>query len=199
MKKTIKLGDKFNRLTIIEFSHKNNAYQNYYKCLCDCGNSKTVRLDHLKSGKIASCGCISIENPPAKTHGMRNSKIYSIWCDMKKRCYNPATQNYKYYGGKGITVCERWMSFENFLEDMGELPTQTSSIERLEIEKGYYKENCKWIELNEQAANRSNTICIQRNGISYSLRRIAEKLKIDYGKVYRLYKNNSLSSLKWEG
>lgn len=181
-----------NSLTFISVSHKKN-YKTYSFYKCVCGAIKLIREDHVKSNKIKSCGCLLKTNPPAKTHGMTQSKEFTIWCDMKKRCYNENADNYKYYGGKGINVCERWKhSFENFLEDMGLMPTNTSSIERIDTERDYEPNNCEWIELKDQAKNRSNTIYVEYNGDKMTLVDVCKLLKITYKTGYRLYKQNTL-------
>lgn len=198
--KSINDGERFGRLIISQPSQEVTTYHIYVSCICDCGNEKVARLDHLISGATKSCGCISKENPPARKHGMRHSKEYSIWCDMKKRCSNKNAQNYKYYGGRGIKVCDEWnQSFESFIKDMGLCPTKTSSIERINNELGYCNHNCKWIEMSDQAANRGNSVFIERNRKNYSIRQIATLLSLDYKKIYRLYKKDKkLSSLSWD-
>lgn len=103
-------------------------------------------------------------NPPAcKTHGMSETKIYRLWASMLSRCHNPNMTNYKYYGAKGIKVCERWHTFENFYEDMGDRP-DGMSLDRIENDKGYYKENCRWASSDTQRRNRGNNIFITYKG-----------------------------------
>jgi predicted DNA-binding protein (UPF0251 family) len=92
------------------------------------------------------------------THGMRRTRFYSIWCDMKKRCNNPNHKDYAIYGGKGIRVCRRWLKFENFRDDMLLTYFDGASIERINTSKGYNPVNCKWIPLREQSRNTSRTI-----------------------------------------
>lgn len=138
---------------------------------CGICNSEFVSvIEYVRSGKTKSCGCLNITKikqriPDRTTHGEsgRNSKSveYVAWSSMKKRCKgdNPVTK--KHYLEKGITVCDRWLnSFENFLEDMGRRPNERYSLERIENDKGYYKENCMWATQAEQSRNKDNNILI---------------------------------------
>lgn len=155
-------GQKFGKLTVIGFAGvKNKNYQ--WVCCCDCGKTKNILAAHLKSGGTVSCGCFMIERiKEAKTkHGQAKkgevSPTYSCWLCMLARCNNPKNKSFLNYGGRGITVCERWYSFENFLADMGDRPDKGYSLERKENDKGYYKDNCKWATPKEQSNNqRSN-------------------------------------------
>lgn len=126
------------------------------ECL-NCSNGfKRYYFDNLKAGKIKSCGCLKSENISKKVtlHGKTNTPIYRIWSSMKKRCLNPNDKGYKNYGGRGISVCDRWVqSFENFLADVGE-PPPNCDLDRTNNEKGYSPENCKWVSRSENAFNR---------------------------------------------
>lgn len=126
-----------------------------WKCACACGNTHVVKNADLRN--TASCGCLRIDLGKAKTrHGMHGSKIYEAWHAMKQRCTNPKHKAYKNYGGRGITVCEEWIEFDNFMRDMYPRP-EGSSLERINNSKGYSKDNCKWATPKEQANNtRSN-------------------------------------------
>lgn len=115
---------------------------------CDCGTEKKIPLAHVKSGKIQSCGCVRIR------HGMWKSPEYRCWIQMRGRCTNTNAPNYSDYGGRGISVCDRWQSFDNFLADMGMRPSENHSIDRRDNNGSYEPSNCYWATQDEQCINR---------------------------------------------
>ena len=128
-------------------------------CLCDCGNITSVYLANLTRGRTKSCGC---GQHPGK-HKRYGSKIYRVWGAMIQRCKNPNDLSYKYYGGRGIYVCKRWELFENFFADMG-TPPKGLTLDRVDNNKGYCLENCRWATRAEQRRNSRSTFFIEYDG-----------------------------------
>lgn len=148
-------GAVFSRLTVVKQAPNKNGRTQWY-CLCECGGTVTTYTKTLLSGGTQSCGCLRLGKAKNVTHGHTQgarSDTYRSWEGMKNRCLNPNYSRYSDYGGRGITVCERWMVFANFLEDMGERPPG-KSLDRVDNLVGYTPENCKWSTAKEQAANR---------------------------------------------
>lgn len=129
---------------------------------CDCGNETEGFKNNVEHGNKKSCGCIP--NNPGLTHGLRYHRLYSIWYSMIRRCSNPNDADYKNYGGRGIHVCDRWKDISNFIADMDESFRKGLSIERIDVNKGYSKDNCKWATPAEQANNKRNNVKIKYMG-----------------------------------
>lgn len=177
-------GHKFNRLTAISYIPiRKIDGTSKWLCLCECGNKVEVITGQLVSGHTKSCGCLQKEatSLAQTTHGQSSKNTtteYNIWLGMKQRCSNPNHPAFKYYGGRGITVCDRWKeSFEYFLEDMGQRPLD-KSLERVDNNKGYCKENCKWATGIEQASNKRNNVYIEKDGQRLTLSEWGRRLSI---------------------
>jgi hypothetical protein len=187
------VGQKFNNLTVIErdTTHNNRPY---WLCLCDCGNKISVRADLLKSGNTKACGCLYNKHNQAKQGN--HSRIYSIYHDIKKRCYNPKCKSYKFYGEKGITVCDEWLGENGFLNfynwslDNGYLDNLT--IDRINSSLPYSPNNCRWVEWGTQANNKSNNLFITYNSKTQTLANWCKELNLNYSKVrQRIYNGKS--------
>jgi len=152
-------GKSFGRLVVVSRGPNEKFNMARWNCRCSCGKVVLVRGNHLRTGRTVSCGCYRNEWPSINktTHGAKPrsgpSKAYMSWVGMKARCFNPNNSRWKYYGGRGITVCDRWLSFENFLADMGERP-KGLTLERLDNNAGYSPTNCVWASYFVQRHNR---------------------------------------------
>ena len=151
------VGQKFHRLTVVEYAGVDASKQTLFKCVCDCGNEKITRGASLTNDVTKSCGCLRKEQGQlaglrSKVHGMIKTPTHNSWSSMKARCLNPLDDNYRFYGAKGVTICERWMDFQNFYEDMGTRPDSTS-LDRINPFGNYELSNCRWATAETQLQN----------------------------------------------
>jgi len=153
-------GKKFNKLIVLEFSHYKNRSA-YWDCLCDCGNKKKLRGDRVKKGEVKSCGCLPYESfkhgHAKRSLKNKSSRTYLSWLHMRRRCLSKNNPAFGQYGGRGIKICDRWNSFENFVEDMGECPPG-KTLDRIDTNSDYKPLNCRWATSNQQARNRRGKI-----------------------------------------
>lgn len=171
-------GEKFGRLEVIgETKHRTRQGSIKWMCQCDCGKQIIVDTSSLKNGNTQSCGCLRLDRLRKKitTHGMSDTPTYNSWCGMLARCNNSKNPRYEDYGNRGIKVCERWSSFDNFLKDMGERP-KGKTIDRIDNNLGYGLNNCKWATLSEQQRN------TRAKGFSWDNKNQKYKASINYNK-----------------
>lgn len=187
-------GQKFGRLTVIKQDGKYKNGARLWICKCECGNEKRVAGTHLVSGKIKSCGCLLIEttierNKTEKVkHGKRGTRIYSIWRNMKDRCFNKNEKAYPRYGGRGITVCEEWKEFLQFYDwSMSHGYADDLTLDRINNDGNYEPENCRWATMKEQANNRRNNSCLTYNGETKTLSEWADYIGIPYSRLEHRY------------
>ncbi len=152
-------GEKYGRLTVIEYIGKQKYRKSLWLCKCECGNYTNVVRSNLISGKIQSCGCIKREKTGSlnKIHGMRHTRLYRIWLNMKTRCTNPNYKEFDRYMGRGIKICKEWaddfMSFYKWAMSNGY--ADDLSIDRIDNDGDYEPLNCKWSTAKEQSQNRA--------------------------------------------
>lgn len=161
------INKKFTRLLVIERTN-NIGNKTAYRCVCDCGAKVVVTYDKLSRGSTKSCGCYSkdVNRERLTTHGMQDTRLYSIWKSMKNRCSNKKYHRYRDYGGRGIFVCEEWMeSFENFNEwALANGYRDELTIERADNNGSYSPNNCKWSTLHEQMRNTRHNVWLTYKG-----------------------------------
>lgn len=176
-------GNRSGRLLVLE-DFRNEKGLHVCRCKCDCGNEKVVRACHIESKAIKSCGCINIENGVERfyVHGMKGTTIYKRWTTMRRRCYDKNFVGYKNYGGRGITVCERWLEFQNFYDDMHEsfdkhvekFGEKDTTLDRIDVNGDYCKENCRWETRFVQSINKRNVRIYMFNKKEYNIHELAE-------------------------
>lgn len=165
------------RWTVINFSHFDKAGRGYWNCECDCGTKNKVLEYNLKIGQSKSCGCLAGELTAKRhlTHGMEKTRQYGIWRHMIYRCCRPKERGYHNYGGRGIKVCDKWKTFIGFWEDMKDGYSDELSIDRINNDGNYCKENCRWATMTEQQRNRRNNIMYNGECASEASRRLGGK------------------------
>lgn len=177
-------GQVFGRLKVIERA-VNRGRATRWLCLCECGNTSEPSASHLKSGHTISCGCVTAEKIRARatTHGGYETPEHRVWASMLSRIRNPNSPGYERYGGRGISLCDRWLRFENFLSDMGPRPEGTS-IDRINNSLGYFPENCRWATATEQGRNKGNNRLLEYQGQVKTISEWAGILGIRYTTLY---------------
>lgn len=152
MKLIDRVGQRYSRLTVLSRAPNKSAKDTNARwvCRCDCGATCVAYGQDLARGKFKSCGCLNAER--IVRHGMSRTNSYSTWKTMIQRCENPNAKGYKAYGARGITVCDEWHSFDAFVRDMGVRP-KGYTLDRIDNDKGYFKDNCRWATTSQQNNN----------------------------------------------
>jgi hypothetical protein len=178
------IGRRFGKLIVISFSHYHGTRQMYF-VRCDCGRTNLSNGTDLRGGKINSCGCGVIGR--GFRHGGRKSSEYQSWCAMKARCENPKTSNFASYGGRGISVCERWKHFPCFLADMGSRPIGLS-LDRINNNGNYEPSNCRWATSSQQSSNTRVNVFITNHGETHTAQEWARITGIDISTICKRVK-----------
>jgi hypothetical protein len=177
----IKIGDRHGRMTVT--GHRTITIKAVL-LTCDCGRTKVVRLSNLP--RTHSCGCLNSEvsGRRNRSHGQSNTRMYWAWGAMIERCHKPTYSTYPRYGGRGITVCDRWReSFENFLADMGPRP-KGMTLERVDNNKGYGPDNCIWATYKQQASNTRRNVFVIVDGERFPLAEAARRVGTNNANIY---------------
>lgn len=174
-------GKRFGKLIAVSVAGKLGATY-LWNCICDCGGSTVLRVSYLISGHTRSCGCLApeVNRDRMSTHRMSKTRMYGIWSGIHYRCTASKTKQFKNYGGRGIKVCERWNSFDNFYMDMGD-PPPGFTIERKDNDGDYEPGNCRWATRLEQGRNKTINRFVTINGVSKCLSEWASILGVKAG------------------
>ena len=183
-------GQRFGRLILIREVERAASGRRRFEFLCDCGGIIVTDMSWVKAGKTSSCGCYRKENTSQAftTHGDTRSPEHRTWVHINQRCRNEEDPDYKYYGGRGITVCERWrFSFENFLTDMKRRPSPKHTLDRRDNDGPYSPDNCRWATRLMQSRNQRRTIMIDYKGDRMTLIEASQKEGLKYSTVLQRY------------
>jgi hypothetical protein len=177
------IGRIFGRLTVL-LRHSSTRHGLKWRCSCSCGRITVVDSSALLSGRTQSCGCLNQDERVSRTKPHRRSPEYKIWDAMVQRCTNPKNKHYKNYGGRGVKVCERWRDFDQFYVNCGPRPSPAHTIERVDNNKDYEPDNCKWATRKEQQNNTRANRWLTLHGETYTVAQWAEKLCINPCTLY---------------
>ena len=190
----------FGRLRVIKQQGIGHDGQAMWLCECQCGNTIVTSGGHLRNGHTKSCGCLAkeVHLTSHKTHGQRHTRLYRIWANMKGRCLNPNIKEYKWYGGKGVTVYREWLEFKPFYDwAMSNGYRDDLTIDRIDNNGDYCPDNCRWITRAAQQSNRSNNRHLTYRGETNTVKGWAEKFGVEYFKFYKQLKKCNFDIGRW--
>lgn len=168
-------GSRFGSLVIVDRAKHATSRGVHYQCKCDCGEMRMYRVRDLKAGEIISCGCSKRNRPK----GRRKTSLYRTWINMVRRCKPEHADQYPTYAGRGITVCDHWLKFDNFARDVGERPSPKHSIGRIDNDKGYEPGNVRWETKEQQVNNRIANRVIEFGGKTLNVTQWAAETGLD--------------------
>lgn len=180
--------EKFGLLTFIEDAGSNAHKKRLWRMRCDCGLETVAIASQVRTGKTKSCGHLQAAGNNRK-HGLKRTRLYTIWSNMRSRCNNPQNLSYKNYGGRGIQITPAWDDFLVFAKDVGEPPTKTATLDRIDNGKNYSPENVRWAERDVQARNTRQNVNVSIDGIEKCLHDWCDYYGIAPGSVYRRLAN----------
>ena len=170
-------GQVFGRLTVLGRAENQRPGRAMWTCECSCGNTTVVPAPHLTKGETKSCGCLQ------RTHGESKTRTYHIWKVMRQRCRDPKATGYQHYGGRGISVCQRWQDYSAFIQDLGQAPDGLT-IDRINNDGDYEPGNCRWVSRKVQGNNKSNNHRLAFGGVTKTLSEWADSLSINAATLY---------------
>lgn len=179
-------GMRFNRLTVIKLQERTERRRYMWLCKCDCGKEIVVSTEHLKSNHTRSCGCWNRERIKSLNYktGLSNTKLHYAYHNMRNRCTRENNYEYKHYGGRGILICDEWsgengfLNFSNWAISSGY--EEGLQIDRIDNNKGYCPENCRWVDRIQQANNKRNNVFVMVNGEIDTVSNMARKHDLNY-------------------
>lgn len=174
--------ERFGTLVVIGEAPRSNRGMRKVLCQCDCGKQKAIRYDSLKRGDSKSCGCVRDKQvgDRFRTHGKKGTPIYQIWYSMRQRCRDIKHLAWDNYGGRGISVCERWQSFGYFYTDMGDAPFAGAQLDRIDNNGNYSPENCRWVDCKTNSRNKRNNHILEYMGQRKPVAEWCEDLGLSY-------------------
>ncbi len=177
-------GQTFRNLTTVRLISEKSGQGRLWLCACACGNTREVPEYRLRGKYVRSCGCLGhgIAPPVYTKHGMYHYSGFKVWESMMRRCFNSLDKDFAHYGGRGITVCARWMDPRNFGLDMGEKPLN-HSLDRIDVNGNYCPENCRWATAMQQGANKRSNRFFEIQGETYHISEWCRKFNISLSTV----------------
>lgn len=195
-------GQVFSRLTVLRKNGKAKYGQSLWECKCECGNTKTIIGSNLLRGLTKSCGCLNIELTLSRnlTHGLRYHVLYSVWTNIKTRCYNRNSDHYKDYGGRGIVMCDRWLIFDNFYNDVIDSYKEGLTLDRyLNNDGNYEPTNFRWATIGEQNRNTRKNVYLVYNGVTKTQSELSRELGVSqHFIIYWLRKGLSMNDIAFK-
>ncbi len=184
------VGRVFGRLTVQKLDHVTSRHASMWRCLCECGKETVSTGSNLKKGGALSCGCLRREISRARTtiHGGTGTHSWNVWRGMLDRCNLATHKSFHNYGGRGISVCERWKKYEAFLSDMGHPPDQFHTLDRKNVDGGYEPENCMWATYHQQARNRRTNVFYEYMGRKLVIKDLSEACGVPEQTLYNRFR-----------
>lgn len=193
-------NEQFGYWTVLEYAGSNEKKEAMWKCRCKCGTIRIIPGKNLRTKRSRSCGCMQREvaresriqsNKERAKHGYRKTRLYNIWSGMKQRCLNPNDPGYKDYGSRGITICDEWKEFPKFKDwALNNGYADNLSIDRIEVDKGYSPDNCRWATPKTQNNNKRNNVMIEYKGKCQTVQQWSDETGIPYATILKRFRKN---------